>query len=82
MAPGLAAAASASARMPNLYSAVKARRLAVGTTSGFGRVGPAGFGATVLPASPLRESSLRSAFLRCAGGRTVGDHEETPLIFK
>lgn len=82
MPPGWAAAASASAKMASLYSAVKARRLAMGTTSGSGRVGAGGSGGTVLPTAPLRESSLRSASLRSAVGKTVEEAEEIPLIFK
>jgi len=65
-----------------LYSAVNVRRLASATISGSGRSEAGGSGATVLPASPLRESSLRSASLRCAAGKTVGEAEEIPLIFK
>src|SRR5580704_6441374 len=76
MEPGSAAAASASARMRNLYSAVKDRRLASATTSGFGRGGAGGSGATVLPAAALRSASLRSA-----AGKTVGEAEEIPLFF-
>src|SRR5690242_12216045 len=82
MPPGWAAAASASARMASLYSAVKVRRFAMGTTSGSGRVGTDGSGATVLPAAPLRSASLRSASLRSAAGKTVDEAEEIPLIFK
>src|SRR5580704_12145240 len=81
MEPGSAAAASASARMRNLYSAVKDRRLASATTSGFGRGGAGGSGATVLPAAALRSASLRSASLRSAAGKTVGEAEEIPLFF-
>src|SRR5574340_463523 len=65
-----------------LYSAVKVRRLASATTSGFGRGGAGGSGATVLPAPALRSASLRSASLRSAAGKTVGEVEEIPLIFK
>ncbi len=46
MVPGWAAAASASAKMRSLYSAVKVRRLAAATTSGSGRDGLGGWGAT------------------------------------
>ena len=81
MAPGSAVAASASARMPNLYSAVKDRRLALATTSGFGRGGAGGSEAPVLPAAALRSASLRSASLRSAAGNTVGEAEEIPLFF-
>src|ERR1019366_1339322 len=59
MPPDAALALSASARIRCLYSAVKIRRLAMATTSGFGRSAP--------PRSPpvaLRSSSLRSASLR------------------
>ncbi len=80
MAPGCAAAASASAKMRCLYSAVKARRLAPATTSGFGRGGVGGSGAAVLPAA-LRSPSLRSASLRSAAGKTLGEAEEIPLFF-
>src|ERR1035437_1871693 len=81
MAPGCAAAASASARMRSLYSAVKVRRLAPATTSGSGR-GRAGVsGATGWPAAALRAASLRSASLRSAAGQTVGEAEEIPLFF-
>src|SRR5689334_24765505 len=82
MPPGWAVAASASAKMASLYSAVNARRLAVGTTSGSGCVGVGGSGTTVLPTAPLRESSLRSASLRSAAGKTVEEAEEIPLFFK
>src|ERR1035437_3360668 len=81
MAPGCAAAASASARMRSLYSAVKVRRLALATTSGFGRGRAGGWGATVCPAATLRAASLRSASLRSAAGQTVGEAEEIPLFF-
>src|ERR1035437_9911616 len=80
MAPGCAAA-SASARIRSLYSAVKARRLALATTSGSGRGGAGGSGAMVLPAAALRAASLRSASLRSAAGKTVGEAEEIPLFF-
>src|SRR5271157_6100100 len=81
MEPGCAAAASASARMRSLYSAVKVRRLATATTSGSGRDGAGGSGATVLPAAALRSASLRSASLRSAAGNTGGEAEEIPLFF-
>src|ERR1035437_6910620 len=81
MAPGCAAAASASARMRSLYSAVKVRRLALATTSGFGRGRAGGWGAPVWPAATLRAASLRSASLRSATGQTVGEAEEIPLFF-
>lgn len=81
MAPGCAAAASASARMRCLYSAEKVRRLASATTSGSGRGGMAGSVATVLPAAALRSASLRSASLRSAAGKTVREAEEIPLFF-
>src|SRR5208283_5103344 len=81
MAPGCAAAASASARMRSLYSPVKLRRLASATTSGSGRGGAGGSGATVLPAAELRSASLRSSSLRSAAGKTVGEAEEIPLFF-
>jgi hypothetical protein len=78
-------AASASARMPNLYSAVKDRRLALATTSGFGRGGAGGSEAPVLPAPALRSASLRSASRRCAGagetGGEAGEAEDIPLFF-
>src|SRR5438067_6735687 len=81
MAPGREAAASASARIRSLYSAVKVRRLASATTSGFGRGGLGGSGPTVLPAAVLRSVSLRSSSLRSAAGKTVGEAEEIPLFF-
>src|SRR3982751_396216 len=81
MAPGWDAAASASARMRSLYSAVKVRRLALAITSGPGRDGAAGSGATVLPAAVLRSTSLRSFSLRSAAGKTLGEVEEIPLFF-
>src|ERR1039458_563350 len=81
MAPGCAAAASASARMRSLYSAVKVRGLAPATPSGSGRGRAGGWGATVLPAAALRAASLRSASLRSAAGKTVGEAEEIPLFF-
>src|SRR5664279_2099174 len=81
MAPGCAAAASASARMRSLYSAVKVRRLAPATTSGSGRGRAGGWGATVLPAAALRAASLRSASLPSAAGKTVEETEEIPLFF-
>src|SRR6266545_974208 len=73
--------------MPSLYSALKPRRLALGTTSGSGRGGVGGSGATVLPAAPLRSASLRSTSLRStslrsAAGKTVGAAGEIPLFFK
>src|SRR5205807_6110546 len=71
----------ASARIRSLYSAVKVRRLASATTSGFGRGGLGGSGATVLPAAVLRSVSLRSSSLRSAAGKTVGEAEEIPLFF-
>src|SRR5690348_7198346 len=81
MAPGCAVAASACARMPNLYAAVKVRRLAWATTSGSGRGGAGGWGVTVLPAAALRSASLRSASLRsAAAGKTVGEADEIPLF--
>src|SRR5690349_11117887 len=64
-----------------LYSAVKVRRLASTTTSGLGRRGSGGSGATVLPAAALRSASLRSASLRSAAGKTVGEAGEIPLFF-
>src|SRR6266567_1174229 len=66
--------------MRNLYSAVKDRRLASATTSGFCR-GAGGSGATVLPAAVLRSVSLRSSSLRSAAGKTVGEAEDIPLFF-
>src|ERR1035437_1515480 len=81
MAPGGAAAASASARILSLYSAVKVRRLASATTSGSGRGGLGGSGVTVLPAAVLRSFSLRSSSLRSAAGKTVGEAEDIPLFF-
>src|ERR1019366_5955231 len=81
MAPGREAAASTSARIRSLYSAVKVRRLASATTSGFGRGGLGGLGAPVLPAAVLRSVSLRSSSLRSAAGKTVGEAEEIPLFF-
>src|SRR5271157_5797974 len=81
MEPGCATAASASARMRSLYSAVKVRRLASTTTSGSGRGRAGGSGATVLPAAALRSASLRSASLRSAAGKTVREAEEIPLFF-
>src|SRR5437660_9310430 len=81
MAPGREAAASASARIRSLYSAVKVRRLASAITSGSGRGGLGGSGATVLPAAVLRSVSLRSSSLRSAAGKTVGEAEEIPLFF-
>src|ERR1039458_3414038 len=81
IAPGCAAATSASARMRNLYSAVKVRRLAPATTSGSGRGRAGASGATVLPAAALRSVSLRSASLRSAAGKTVEEAEEIPLFF-
>ena len=81
MAPGRAEAASASAKTRCLYAAVKVRRLASTTTSGSGRGGEDGSGATVLPTATLRSTSLRSASLRSAAGRTVGIAEEIPLFF-
>src|SRR5664280_2055521 len=65
----------------NLYSAVKVRRLASATTSGSGRGGLGGWGATVLPAAVLRSVSLRSSSLRSAAGKTVGEAEDIPLFF-
>src|SRR5271166_2712503 len=64
-----------------LYSPVKDRRLASVTTSGFGRGGAGGWGATVLPAAVLRSVSLRSSSLRAAAGKTVGEVEDIPLFF-
>src|ERR1035437_1815547 len=64
-----------------LYSPVKDRRLASATTSGFGRGGLGGWGATVLPAAVLRSFSLRSFSLRSAAGKTVGEVEDIPLFF-
>ena len=64
--------ASASMRMRCLYSAVGLRRLALATTSGFGRA--AGFGsppslaATGLRSASLRSPSLRSSATKLAGG--------------
>src|SRR5215470_4521106 len=81
IAPGCAAATSASVRMRCLYSAVKVRRLASTTTSGSGRGEAGGSAATVLPATALREASLRSASLRSAAGKTVGEAGEIPLFF-
>src|SRR5208283_2743481 len=81
MAPGCAAAASASARMRSLYSAVKVRRLAPATTSGSGRGRAGGWGATLLPSAALRSVSLRSASLRSAEGKSVEEAEEIPLFF-
>src|ERR1022692_4809955 len=81
MAPGRAAAASASARIRSLYSAVKVRRLASATTSGSGRDLLGGSDATVLPAALLRSVSLRSSSLRSAAGKTVGEAEDIPLFF-
>src|ERR1019366_3149795 len=81
MAPGREAAASTSARIRSLYSAVKVRRLASATTSGFGRGGLGGWGATVLPAAVLRSVSLPSSSLRSAAGKTVGEAEDIPLFF-
>src|ERR1022692_1784838 len=81
MAPGRAAAASASARIRSLYSAVKVRRLASATTSGSGRGLLGGWDATVLPAALLRSVSLRSSSLRSAAGKTVGEAEDIPLFF-
>src|SRR5437879_4860452 len=79
--PPECATASASARMRSLYTAVNARRFALGTTSGSGRGGVGGSGATVLPAAALRSASLRSTSLRSAAGKTVGEAEEIPLFF-
>src|SRR6266545_7723927 len=81
MAPGWVAAASASARIRSLYSAVKVRRLASATTSGSGRGGLGNSGATVLPAAVLRSVSLRSSSLRSAAGKTEGEAEDIPLFF-
>src|ERR1019366_6177953 len=81
MAPGREAAASTSARIRNLYSAVNVRRLASATTSGSGRGALGGWGATVLPAAVLRSASLRSSSLRSAAGKTVGEAEDIPLFF-
>src|SRR5450755_4787768 len=67
--------------MRSLYSAVKVRRLASATTSGSGRGGLGGWGATVLPAAVLRSVSLRSSSLRSAAGKTVGEVEDIPLFF-
>src|SRR5579872_5438154 len=67
--------------MRDLYSAVKVRRLASATTSGSGRVGLGGSGATVLPAAVLRSVSLRSSSLRSAAGKTVEEVEGIPLFF-
>src|SRR5450432_3239965 len=64
-----------------LYSPVKDRRLASATTSGFGRGGAGGWGATVSPAAVLRAVSLRSSSLRSAAGETVGEAEDIPLFF-
>ena len=64
-----------------LYPPVKDRRLASATTSGFGRGGLGGWGATVLPAAVLRSFSLRSSSLRSAAGKTVGEVEDIPLFF-
>jgi hypothetical protein len=64
-----------------LYSAVKIRRFASATTSGFGRGGAAEGGATVLPAAELRSASLRSPSLRSAAGKTVRETGEIPLFF-
>src|ERR1017187_5668067 len=67
--------------MRSLYSPVKLRRLASATTSGSGRGGTGGPGATVLPAAELRSASLRSSSLRSATGKTVGEAEEIPMFF-
>src|SRR5437588_8921084 len=72
---------SASARIFSLYSAVKVRGRASAITSGSGRGGLGGSGATVLPAAVLRSVSLRSSSLRSAAGKTVGEAEEVPLFF-
>src|SRR5437588_5462511 len=72
---------SASARIFSLYSAVKVRGRASAITSGSGRGGLGGSGATVLPAAVLRSVSLRSSSLRSAAGKTVGEAEEIPLFF-
>ena len=78
-------AASASARMQSLYSALNVRRLALATTSGSGRTGAGGSEATVLPAAALRSASLRSASLGgAAAGKTgggAGAAEHIPLFF-
>src|SRR5450631_2489927 len=85
MAPGCAVAASACARMPSLYSALKVRRLALATTSGSGRGGADGSEAPVLPTAALWSASLRSASLRCAAagktGGEAGEAEDIPLFF-
>src|SRR5690349_9942184 len=65
-----------------LYSAVNVRRLASAITSGSGHVWAGGSAATVLPAPALRSASLRSASLRSVAGKTVGEAEEMPLVFK
>lgn len=70
MAPS-SVAASASAKMRILYSAVNLRRFGLARTSASTR-GRGPKAAPVLPAAPLRCASLRSASLRYAAGKTAG----------